>query len=120
MRLPPSQLLYFRRFWHKSEMKRNNLRKFIISFGALLIAYGLLVTLLMELESADPTAQIRSVEDALWYVLATLTTVGYGDMVPVTYWGRLLGFIFLLSAFGVYGFIIGQISNFMSTLKEQK
>ena len=101
-------------------MKRNNLRKFIISFGALLVVYGLLVTLLMELESADPTAQIRSVEDALWYVLATLTTVGYGDMVPVTYWGRLLGFIFLLSAFGVYGFIIGQITNFMSTLKEQK
>ena len=32
----------------------------------------------------------------------------------------MIGFIFLLSSLGVYGFIIGQIANFMSTLKEQK
>jgi voltage-gated potassium channel len=46
--------------------------------------------------------------------------VGYGDALPVTYWGRMIGFVFLLSSFGVYGFIIGQIANFMSTIKEQR
>ena len=49
-----------------------------------------------------------------------LLAVGYGDVVPVTYWGRMIGIIFLLSSLGVYGFIIGQIANFMSTLKEHK
>jgi voltage-gated potassium channel len=56
----------------------------------------------------------------MWYLVETLTTVGYGDALPVTYWGRMIGFIFLLSSLGVYGFIIGQIANFMSTIKEQR
>jgi len=56
----------------------------------------------------------------MWYLVETLTTVGYGDALPVTYWGRMIGFVFLLSSLGVYGFIIGQIANFMSTLREEK
>jgi voltage-gated potassium channel len=101
-------------------MKSPNYRNFLISAGALIITYGVLITILLEIEKESPEAKIRTVQDAMWYVLETLTTVGYGDMLPVTYWGRMIGFVFLLSSFGVYGFIIGQISNFMSTLKEQK
>jgi len=74
----------------------------------------------MYLEDQSPNRKIDTLEDALWYLVATLTTVGYGDMYPVTYWGRMIGFVFLLSSLGVYGFIIGQIANFMSTLSEQK
>jgi len=59
-------------------------------------------------------------QDGLWYVVATITTVGYGDVYPVTYTGRVIGFITMLSSLGVYGFIIGQIASFMSTLKEQR
>ena len=74
----------------------------------------------MNLEEGAPNSKVNSLQDALWYVVATLTTVGYGDIYPVTYWGRMIGFLFLLSSLGVYGFIIGQIANFMTTLKEQK
>ena len=82
--------------------------------------YGILMTLMMKLEKGAPNSQFTSIESAVWYVVATLTTVGYGDVVPVSYWGRMVGIIFLLSSLGVYGFIIGQIANFMSTLKEHK
>ena len=78
------------------------------------------MTFMMRLEAGAPNSQFTSVESVVWYVVATLTTVGYGDVVPVTYWGRMIGIIFLLSSLGVYGFIIGQIANFMSTLKEHK
>jgi len=101
-------------------MRTPNYRRFIITVGAIVFTYGVLIFLLLEAEASDPASRIHSVQDALWYLLQTLTTVGYGDELPVTYWGRSIGFIFLLSSFGVYGFIIGQISNFMSTLKEQK
>lgn len=85
-----------------------------------MLTYSVLLTILLDLEAGKPGSKINTVQDAMWYLLETLTTVGYGDTLPLTYWGRMVGFIFLLSSFGVYGFIIGRISNFMSTLKEQR
>jgi voltage-gated potassium channel len=82
--------------------------------------YTGLLAVLLQLEEHAPHTKLRSWQDAAWYLVETLTTVGYGDALPVTYWGRMIGFIFLLSSLGVYGFIVGQIANFMSTLKEQK
>lgn len=76
--------------------------------------------MLHTIESDVEGSRMTSWQDGLWYVVATITTVGYGDVIPVTYWGRALGFVVMLSSLGVYGFIIGQIANFMSTLKEQR
>ena len=101
-------------------MKGPNYGKILLTLGAVVTFYGLLIALLLELDSGHPDAEINTIQDAMWYLVETLTTVGYGDALPVTYWGRMVGFVFLLSTFGVYGFIIGQISNLMSTLKEQK
>src|SRR5690242_12783637 len=101
-------------------MKRPNYRNFILTVIAIFLFYGVMLTILLGFEETAQGSKIKSFQDGMWYLLETLTTVGYGDTLPVTYWGRMIGFVFLLSSFGVYGFIIGQISNFMSTLKEQK
>jgi voltage-gated potassium channel len=101
-------------------MKRPNYKQTITTIVIMVVVYGLLVKQLLVLEEGAPGGKVNSTQDALWYLVATLTTVGYGDIYPVTYWGRMIGFVFLLSSLGVYGFIIGQIANFMSTLKEQR
>lgn len=101
-------------------MKQPNYRQAIITIVVLVVIYGSLITLLLQLEEGMPGSKLNTLQDGMWYLVETLTTVGYGDVLPVTYWGRMIGFIFLLSSLGVYGFIIGQIANFMSTLKEQK
>ena len=101
-------------------MKRPDYRRTLYTVLLLAVMYGVLMTFMMKLEGEAPNSQFTSIESAVWYVVATLTTVGYGDVVPVTYWGRMIGIVFLLSSLGVYGFIIGQIANFMSTLKEHK
>ncbi|HNP96286.1 MAG TPA: NAD-binding protein [Cyclobacteriaceae bacterium] len=95
-------------------------RKTLITIFVLLLAYSMLVYWMLELEAGAQDARIVTVQDGVWYAIATLTTVGYGDVYPVTYEGRMLGFVFLLSSLGVYGFIIGQIASIMSTLKENK
>ena len=101
-------------------MKRPNYRQVLYTVIVMVVVYGTLVALMMRWEVGAPGSNIEGLQDALWYLVATLTTVGYGDVYPVTYAGRNIGFIFLLSSLGVYGFIIGQIANFMSTIKEQK
>jgi voltage-gated potassium channel len=101
-------------------MKQPNYRKVILTVIGLVVIYGGLVTVLLRLEGGEPNSRINTLQDAMWYLTETLTTVGYGDALPVTYWGRMIGFVFLLSSLGVYGLIIGQIANLMSTLKEQK
>lgn len=101
-------------------MKTPKYRNFVYTLIGVVVFYSAVITLLMILEVGSPGAHMDGFQDVAWYVMATITTVGYGDIVPVTHWGRNIGFLVLLSSLGVYGFIIGQIANFMSTLKEQK
>jgi voltage-gated potassium channel len=101
-------------------MKQPIYRKTIVTIVTLVSLYAFLVFWMLQLESEDPTSKINTIQDGLWYSIATLTTECYVDLIPVTYGGRMLGFVFLLSSLGVYGFIIGQIANIMSTLKENR
>ncbi|MDP1551518.1 MAG: ion channel [Methanobacteriaceae archaeon] len=44
---------------------------------------------------------VTNYEDSIWYVIQTITTVGYGDIVPYTQFGRLIGVIAMISAIGI-------------------
>ena len=56
---------------------------------------------------------IQSFPDALWWAMATITTVGYGDIVPVTTAGRAIGFVLML---GGIAFFSGLTANLASLL----
>lgn len=77
-------------------------RRLFLVLGALAV-YFLLLCLLIAAESAAPGdagASITSLGQALWYSLVTMTTVGYGDAYPVTFFGRIIGVLFLLLSAG--------------------
>jgi voltage-gated potassium channel len=65
------------------------------SIGAVL--FMLVITLIMSgsimymLEGEAQPEVFSSIPAAIWWALVTLTTVGYGDMVPVTVWGKIFG-----------------------------
>lgn len=62
-------------------------------------------------ESRVPGAGIQSLSDAFWWSLATVTTVGYGDVVPVTGAGKAVGVILMLFGIAVLGGFISLSST---------
>jgi voltage-gated potassium channel len=49
-------------------------------------------------EKNDPSGQFQSLGDAMWWSFVTITTVGYGDKVPVTSTGRVIAVFLMLGA----------------------
>ena len=69
--------------------------------------YFLLLVLLVAAERGSPDATIRTLGDAFWYSLITLTTIGYGDKAPVSLPGKLVASVFVLCSVGVLAALIG-------------
>lgn len=85
-------------------------------YGVVLVlaVYILLLFALTAAESPFPDSSIRSVGDALWYSLVTITTVGYGDLYPVSQAGRIIGVFFLLLSIGALAFAVSFVLSLLT------
>jgi voltage-gated potassium channel len=61
------------------------------------------------IESPHEDAQITNLIDAFWWASATVTTVGYGDVVPVTEPGRILGIVLMFVGISIIGAFISAL-----------
>ena len=101
-------------------MKTVNLQKILFVAIGVAIIYTLLLIQFYFAEINHPDSRISNFSDVVWWSVVTITTVGYGDIVPVSGLGRLIGYVFLVVSLGTYALIIGQISSIMNTFKEQR
>ncbi len=81
----------------------------VFSIGALLVFYLAAVGIYFFERDAQPET-FASVIHAFWWALATLTTVGYGDVYPVTLGGRIFTFFILMIGLGVFAVPTGLIT----------
>ena len=63
------------------------------------------------LERNVQPATFGSVPSALWWAVVTLTTTGYGDVVPITPLGRMVGALVMISGLGVFGLWTGILAT---------
>ena len=80
----------------------------------LVILAGAIGILLFESPAGN---DIDNFFDAIWWALVTITTVGYGDLVPVTFWGRIIGIIFILMGFISFSIFTAFIASTFIDLK---
>ncbi|CAL74860.1 conserved hypothetical protein; putative membrane protein [Bradyrhizobium sp. ORS 278] len=63
------------------------------------------------LEHDDQPATFGNIPSAMWWAVVTLTTTGYGDVVPVTPLGRLVASMVMISGLGVFGLWTGILAT---------
>ncbi|GAB3068275.1 hypothetical protein GCM10027053_35650 [Intrasporangium mesophilum] len=81
----------------------------LLLVGVLMMEFGSLG--LLRLEQPAPDANIVNASDAMWYVIVTMSTVGYGDQYPVTNGGRELGTVIIIVGVGIFGTLTGYLAN---------
>jgi len=75
---------------------------------ALIVWVGSLMVLSAERGASG--AEIKTFGDALWWSFETITTVGYGDFVPVTWMGRTLATLIMLVGISVLGVVSAGVA----------
>ena len=86
----------------------------IIYFIATLVMLYLTSVGIYYFEHAVQPEKYRSIFDCLWWAVSTLTTVGYGDIYPITTGGRLFTFGILILGLGLIAVPTGIISSALS------
>lgn len=79
----------------------------LISIGVILLG----TCLMYGLEYNHPDSEITSLENALWWCIATVTTVGYGDIVPVTKLGRAVAILYMGFGISIIAILLSTITN---------
>jgi voltage-gated potassium channel len=94
----------------RAMLAHHGLRYVFVAVGTIVfVAAGLEVY--FERHSAGPTA-IHSFGDALWWAVVTVTTVGYGDKVPLTGAGRWVATTLMFTGIGLVGVLTATIASY--------
>ncbi len=71
-------------------------------------------------EHAVQPEVFRSIFDCLWWSVATLTTVGYGDIYPITTGGRIFTFTILMIGLGLVAVPTGIVASALASVRKER
>ena len=120
-----TRMLKLGRYSHSMQSLLNVFRKEIrvlaAALSVLLIITVLAATGIHYIEKDVQPEHFGSIPAAMWWALVTLTTVGYGDAVPVTALGRIFGGFIIILGVGVFALPAGILaSSFTAQMHRKK
>jgi voltage-gated potassium channel len=98
-------------------LKRHKLGYTLVVAALIVVGSGLLVS---EIEKADAESSIQSIPEGLWWAVTTMTTVGYGDEIPVTPLGRAIGVVVMFLGIGLFGLLAASLASFLIEKDREK
>ena len=97
--------------------ERKTLAAIFLIMGIILVLISAIIYSIEHLHQPDA---FSSIPQAMWWSMATLTTVGYGDVVPQTALGKLFGLLVMFIGIGMFAVPTGiLISSFSQELKRK-
>jgi voltage-gated potassium channel len=83
----------------------------VLSIIFILFILVIISTVMFYVEREAQPDKFTSIPATMWWGIATLTTVGYGDMVPITALGRIMGGLFAITGVGLLALPAGILSS---------
>ncbi len=114
--LPPFRLFYI---VHAFSVLSGNRKKLIAqaSIGSVIVLFLAIVVgaaLVVNYEYGKPGSDIESYGDAIWWSFETVSTVGYGDFVPVTVQGRTVAVLLMIIGVGLASVAAASVISFLA------
>ncbi len=115
------------KFFRYSEAVRRFSRAFSIAKEEIVL-FGVVTIMLLYLSAtgiyyfeneAQPEA-FKSIFHSLWWAVVTLTTVGYGDVYPITIGGRIFTFFILMIGLGIVAVPAGLLASALSKARMEE
>ena len=104
---PPVRIIFSLRLL-RSIFRRGNLAPFLLA-ASILVLNGAIVVDLFERHA--PGSNIHTLGESVWWSIVTVTTVGYGDYVPVTAQGRITAVFIMFIGLLTLAVITAQVSS---------
>lgn len=94
----------------------SSLRARIIAYAVFAVVMFIFVISLavFSAERHAPNATITNYGDAVWWAMETISTVGYGDMVPVTVSGRIFAVMLMLGGMVIVGATTATVISYLN------
>lgn len=94
--------------------KQRRFRLLLVALILISLSLGVIMTII-EREAG----QNLSYFDGIWWAVTTMTTVGYGDIVPLTVPGRIIGMALQIVGAVMFGMVVGMISLFINRSQDE-
>jgi voltage-gated potassium channel len=90
---------------------RGRVLLYVGSYGTVIVVMAALAVL--DVEQNVASSPIHTFGQALWWACVTITTVGYGDIVPITLTGRLIAVALMLGGIGIIATVAAALSSWL-------
>jgi voltage-gated potassium channel len=87
--------------------------------SVLIIVFGSII--IFEVEKDLKDTKFTKLSDAVWWCVVTLTTIGYGDVYPISMLGRAVAMVIMVIGVGIFGTFISLMgSGFVNVYREER
>ena len=99
---------------------RNRSRGTLMTAAVISVLLTIFSAIAMLTFETAPDSNIKTPDDALWWAITTVTTVGYGDRYPVTDEGRIVAVFLMISGVGLFAIFTGYITSFFNEAEQKE